>query len=120
MYGAVQSKALEDSKDGKDVPSKLAKLSDLTDPLAWIESSIKTFSQLIRNENLPLGYAICKDVTVERDPADAPLLPNKCYSKKHGLLQNELIARRTHDDGVYDTYKEIVYNFMQEALSGTK
>ena len=122
MCCVVQSKALEDSKDGKDVPSKLAKLMDSTDPLAWIESSIKTFSQLIGNEHLPLGYVIRKDAAVERDPtdADAQLLPNKCYSEKHGSLRNELIARCTHNDGVYDTNKEIVYNFMREALTGTK
>ena len=61
---SVQYQALKDSKDSKDSPSKLAKLLDNTDPLAWIESSYKTFKQLVGTDYLPLGYVICKEVKV--------------------------------------------------------
>lgn len=67
-----------------------------------------------------MGYVIHKDVRVEKDPKDHPILDKKCFSEKHGSLRNELIARRTHDDRVYDSNNEMVYNFLREAFKGTK
>ncbi len=122
MSCGLQLRVLEDSKDAKDTPSKLPKLTNLTDPLAWIDNAMKVFAQLTGNDNLPLGYIIRHDVIVEVDPRDddSRIIPGKCYSKKHGLLRNELIACRTHNDGVYDNNNVIVYNHMETALKGTK
>ena len=117
---AVQYKALKESKDSKDSPAKLAKLLDNTDPLAWIESSHKTFKHLVGTDYIPLGYVIRKDVQVDKDPRDHPILDKKCFSERYGSLRNELIARRTHNDGVYDSNNEIVYNFLREAFKRTK
>ena len=74
------------------------------------------------DDNLPLGYIIRRDAIVDVDPRDdeSKIIPGKCYSKKHGSLRNELIARRTHNDGVYDHNNVIVYNHMETALKGTK
>ena len=94
-----------DLKDGKDVLSKLNKLSDSIDPLAWIQSSIKKFKQLIGHDDVPLRYVICSDVAIDKDYTDRLLLDKKCYSDKHGLLQNEMIAKQTYDGGVYNHKK---------------
>ncbi len=117
----IQLRALEDSKDSKDALTKLPKLTDLTDPLAWFDAAIKVFAQLIGDKNLPLGYIVRHEVDVEPDPRDdnSRIIPGKCYSRKHGLLQNKLIARRTHNDGVYNNNNVVVYNHMITALSGT-
>ena len=64
----LQSRVLEDLKDSKDVPTKLPKLADSTDPLAWIDTSMKVFAQLTGGDNLPLGYIIRRDVIVDVDP----------------------------------------------------
>ena len=78
---------------------------DSIDPFAWRQSSIKTFKKLVGHNDVPVGYIICKDVTIDKDPTDGPLLDKKCYSHKHGLLRNAMIVWRTHDGGVYNHNK---------------
>ena len=117
----LQSRVLADSKDLKDAP-KLSKLTDSTDVLGWIDTAFKVFAQLTGDDDLPLGYIIRRHDIVDVDPRDdeSKIIPGKCYSKKHGSLRNELIARRTHSDGVYDNNNTLVYNHLETALKGTK
>ena len=84
----IQLRALEYSKDSKDAPTKLRKLTHLTDPLAWFDAANKVFAQLIGDRNLPLGYIVRHEVDVKPDPRDdnSRIIPGKCYSKKQGLL----------------------------------
>ena len=63
----LQSRVLEDEKDSKDAPT-LPKLSDSTYTLAWIVNATKVFAQMIDDDNLPLGYVICRDAIVDADP----------------------------------------------------
>ena len=53
MSCGLQSSVLEDSKESKDAPTKLPKLTDSTDPLTWIDTAMKVFAQLTGDNNLP-------------------------------------------------------------------
>ena len=118
---AISWKSLQDSKDGKDIPSGLPKLGENTDVLSWFHYVDLILTKIIGHGYIPLAYLTCTDQAVTPDPPepDLQLLPGKCYSTEHGLLQNELIARYSHANAYFDENNKMLYGLLQNALRGT-
>ena len=108
---AISWKSLQESKKAKDVPSGLPKLGENTDILSWFHQVDLTLTKIIGHGYVLLAYVIRKDQVVTVDPPEQ-LLPGKCYSKEHGSLQNELIARYSHSNAYFDENNQMRFGLL--------
>ena len=48
-----------------------------------------------------------------------PLIPNRPYSKEHGSVYQEIIARLLHENPIFDDDTATCFNHLEEATRGT-
>jgi len=118
---AVQLKAMIASIGDKSTPTKLSKVSDNTNFLAWVENATNTFAKMITLQGIPLGYVIRADDTVTKDPTDPEdcITPGKCYSASTGSLAAFLIKRHTHSGPYYDSDNKKVFDILWTLFQDT-
>ena len=93
---------VERSKLDGPEPPKLTKQLPM---LPWVDAFEDFLSRKIGHRKIPLSYVIRENDEVA--PAgDFPLMPGagtsvKPYSAAHGSVEGELIARSSHDHGVF-------------------
>lgn len=112
----IQWKALKERQDGDDTPD-VPKVSKSLPIMKWTEAFQDFLRQVIGVRTIPLCY-----VTREMDvvPAAAPQLANgQPHSTEHGSVEEELIARASHDHALFQTDNAKVYFYVEEATRTT-
>ena len=111
----IQWKALKARKvvDFPEVP----KISKSLPILKWAEAFPDFLNQVIGSRTIPLSYVIRNEVDV---PATAPpLAQHQPHSTEHGSVEEELIARASHDHALFRDDNAKVYFHLEEATRST-
>ena len=66
--------------------------------IKWLEVFEDHLTRVIGEQNIPLSYLIRKNYLAA--VIIPPLAADKVYSKKHGSVEEELVARATHNDTI--------------------
>lgn len=116
-------KALEVTKKENEVPD-VPKITKTLAVTKWSESFKDFLSRVLGMRMIPLSYVIRDEAEV---PAAAPPLATHAapangvypYSELHGSVEEELIARGSHDHPHFRNDNQQVYNYIEEATRGT-
>ena len=106
--------ALEERKDG-DSPA-VPKVTRGLSIVKWSESFYDYLSRTIGARTIPLTYIIREDADV---PPIGPITPGQPFSAEYTSVEEELIARATHDHPLYRNDNASVYYALEEALRST-
>ena len=101
------------SRKGRDVPSTpfITKNFGI---IKWIEVFKDHLTRVVGERNIPLLYLIReKDVAALIVP---PLAADKAYSIDHGSIEEELVARATHNDTLYREDNNSLYHMLEEGV----
>ena len=112
----VQWKALKDHKDSGDVPD-VPVITKQLPIMHWSEAFSDFLSRVIGVRTIPLSYVIRENVAVPNPPA---LALNQPHSAEHGSIENELVARASHDHALYRDDNQQVYHLLEEATRSTQ
>jgi hypothetical protein len=116
FYKAYQSIVEQkDTESSSSIP-KLAKNGMKV--TRWSETGRNFFETKIGNRNAPLAYVIRPDTAVAAEGIE-PLLIDQPFSEVHGSVRNELIARLSHADPVFQDDQALIYNSLEDAFRGT-
>ena len=110
-----QWKALKGHKED-DEPDVL-KISKSLPIIKWTEAFQDFLHRVIGVRMIPLAYVTRAVVDV---PVVVPVLENNLpHSEEHGSVENELIARASHDHELFREDNAKVYYHLEEATRGT-
>ena len=111
---SVQWKALEEKKKGEkpDVPT----ISKALPVIKWSEAFRDYLHRVIGGQMAPLAYIIRDEAAV---PTIGTIAADKPHSEEHGSIEDELIARASHDHPLYRDDNGEVYYLLEEATRGT-
>ena len=98
--------------------STVPHLSKTNTVIRWVESFKDHLSRSFGVRKCPLTYLIRDSVAVEPEN-DAPLLPGKAYSAKHGSILEELVHRLSHSDSLYKLDNAMLFSKLDEATRTT-
>ena len=85
--------------------------------IKWLEVFKYHLTQFIGEQNIPLSYLIREnDVAALIVP---PLAADKAYSIEHGSVEEELVARATHNDTLYREDNKLLYHMLEEGARNT-
>ena len=111
----TQWKALKAKKDG-DTP-EVPKINRSLPVIKWTEAFQDFLHRVIGVRIIPLYYVIRPVVVV---PQAAPALaPNQPHSTEHGSVEDELVARASHDHALFRDDNASVYHYLEEATRST-
>ena len=104
-------------KDRKEDDIEVPKISRSLPIIKWTEAFSDYLSRVVGARTIPLTYII-------REKADVPnlaptLATNQPYSTEHGSVEQELIARASHTDPLFDTDNATVYYALEEGTRTT-
>ena len=110
-----QWKALEEKRDdgNPDTPIILKSLPIIK----WTESFQDHLHRCIGIRLIPLSYVIRTDEAVP--PVCPAQATNQPYSEEHGSIEGDLIARASHNHGLFRSDNADVYYKLEEATRGT-
>ena len=107
--------ALKDKK-AKEQPDT-PKISKTLPIMKWTESFGDHLNRCIGVRFVPLSYVVRKESV---PPLTCPaLLASMPYSEHHGSVEEELVARANHTDGLYPSDNAAVYYKLEEATRST-
>jgi hypothetical protein len=110
-----QFKALNDKKDA-DAPD-VPKITKALPMIKWTEAMLDYLHRIIGVRTITLAYVV-RELVIP--PAAAPALEQRQpYSREHGSIEAELIARASHDHVLYRDYNAEFYYKVEEATRGT-
>ena len=112
-----QWKAIKDQKK-KDVKSEdIPVISKSLPVLKWLEAFDDFLSSVIGSRMCALSYVTREDAAV---PAAAPpLAHNMPHSTEHGSVQDEMVARISHNHPIYPADNKQVYLYLEKATRGS-
>ena len=110
-----QWKSLQERK-AEDDPETPKISSDLP-IIRWVEAFEDHLHRCVGVRCVPLSYDI-RLVVVPPVPISG-LAPNQAYSLEHGSLEEDLIARASHNHGLYKDDNKEVYFKLEEATRST-
>jgi hypothetical protein len=111
----TQWKALKAKKDD-DTPD-VPKITRSLPVIKWTEAFQDFLCRVIGTRTVPLSYVIRPEADV---PAAAPpLAPNQPHSAEHGSVEDELVARASHDHALFRDDNASVYHYLEEATRAT-
>ena len=103
-------------KRKKEDEPEVPKITRKTSVPEWSKSFDDFLHRIIGVRDAPLAYLVREDA----DPGQAPTLaPGKPYSTIHGSMEQELIARLTHNSPVYRDDDSKLYHYLEKATRGT-
>ena len=85
--------------------------------LKWVEPFKDHLCRCIGGRIIPLIYVVRTYVTVTG--ICPPLAMDQPFSEEHGSIDEDLIARASHEDGLFPQCNSDVYYKMEEATRGT-
>ena len=109
-------KALKEAKANNSEPD-VPKISRNLTATAWVPAFTEFLNRIVGSRQVPLSYVIRSDADVLL--IAPPLRANYPYSEEHGGLQEELIARATHDHPLFSFDNARVFSYLEEATRGT-
>ena len=110
-----QWESLEEKKEAA-VP-EIPKIGKALPIIKWTEVFQDFLKQVIGARYIPLSYVIRDQVEV---PADAlPLATDQPFSTEHGSIQREMIARASHNVGMFGDDNAKVYHYIEAATRST-
>ena len=83
----------------------------------WVSVFTDFCGTIIGVRDVPITY-VFRSIIVVPDPP-SPRLLSKPYSRRHGSVQAELIARVSHSHPVFNDDRARVFDFVEEATRGT-
>ena len=92
QWEAIEKKKVKEEPDAPIVSKNLPIIK-------WVEAFRDHLHRCIGVRYAPLSYVVCEDEAV---PATVPALaPNQPYLTEHGSIEDELVARADHNDGLF-------------------
>ena len=85
--------------------------------IKWLEVFKYHLTRVIGERKIPLSYLIHKNDVAE--VIVPPLAADKAYSKEHGSVEDELVARATHHDTLYREDNKSLYHMLEEGVRNT-
>lgn len=111
----IQWKALKGRKD-EDEPD-IPKITKTLGVMKWCEAFVDYVHRLVGARTIPLAYVIREDAVV---PAVCqPIDPGHPHAAEYGSIEDELIARASHEHPLYKTDNASVYYKLEESTRGT-
>ena len=108
-------KSIVDRKD-KETPM-VPKITKTLPIMKWTEAFSTHLRRCIGVRYIPLSYVIREVVNVPG--VCPPLKTDQPYSTLHGSVEEDMIARASHSDGLYDDDNASVFNKLEEATRST-
>ena len=112
----ISWKAIENKKENRDDP-EVPKISRALPIMKWTEVFPNFLRQVFGTRMIPLIYVICPVEAVTA--LTPPLATNQPFSTLHGSVQDELIARASHNHVLFCDDNAKVYYKLEEATRGT-
>ena len=85
--------------------------------IKWTESFEEFLHQVLGVQHVPLSYVIRTDAAVGPAP---PLIANRSYSQLHGSVEDELVARSSHNGATFKSDNAMVFKYIEEATRETR
>lgn len=85
--------------------------------MKWVEAFEDHLERCIGVRCVPLSYVVRDEVI---PPPITPLAPNQAYTLTHGSLESDLVARASHDHGLFRADNKAVYFKIEEATRTTQ
>lgn len=104
-----QWSAIVARKDDKNI--EVPKVTRALPILKWLEAFVDFLHRKVGTRHIPLAYVIRAE---ENPPAVAPaLMAHLPHSEEHGSVEEELIARASHDHALFRDDNAQVYYFLE-------
>jgi hypothetical protein len=101
----------------KDDDSELPKMSKSVGIVKWLEAYDSYAHSKLGVRLAPLAYVIRDDANVDAPPV---LATDEPHSDVHGSIKGEMVARFSHNHGLFREDNAAVFDDIEEAMRGSK